>query len=126
MNHHETTHGHLYRARNGIIFGVCRGVAEYMNFSVFWTRLIAVCCLLFTGFWPVVGIYFLAALLMKPEPMVPFESDGDREFYDSYTSSRTLAVDRLKRAFDHLDRRIQRMENVVTSKDYDWERRLNS
>ncbi|MCJ7776670.1 MAG: PspC domain-containing protein, partial [Desulfobulbaceae bacterium] len=33
-------HGGLYRSRNGIILGVCRGVAEYFDFSVFWARTI--------------------------------------------------------------------------------------
>ena len=58
----------LYRSRNGILFGVCRGLADYFDFSVFWIRAIAVILFIFTGFWPVVGIYLLAALLMKSEP----------------------------------------------------------
>jgi phage shock protein C len=32
---------------------------------------------------------------------------------------------RLKRTYDNLDRRIQRMEHIVTSREYDWDRRLN-
>ena len=32
----------LYRSRRGIICGVCRGVAEYLDFSVFWTRAVTV------------------------------------------------------------------------------------
>jgi len=55
----------LYRSRHGAIRGVCRGVAEYLDFSVFWTRAIAVALLIFTGFWPMLGIYFLASLVMK-------------------------------------------------------------
>ncbi len=58
----------LYRSRNGVIMGVCRGLADYFDFSVFWIRAIAVILFIFTGFWPVVAIYFLAALLMKSEP----------------------------------------------------------
>lgn len=58
----------LYRSRNGILLGVCRGVAEYFDFSVFWIRALAVILFIFTGFWPVVGLYILAALLMKSEP----------------------------------------------------------
>ncbi|HOZ49103.1 MAG TPA: envelope stress response membrane protein PspC [Candidatus Hydrogenedentes bacterium] len=123
---YETTRGSLYRSRHGAILGVCRGLAEYVNFSVFWTRVIALACLVFTGFWPVLGLYLLAALLMKPEPVHPFLSEEDREFYDTYAASRSSALQRLKRTYDHLDRRIRRMENVVTSRDYDWERRLNS
>ena len=69
--------GPLYRSRHGRILGVCRGLAEYMNVSVFWTRVIALALLVFTGFWMVLGIYFVAALLMKPEPVVPLESEED-------------------------------------------------
>jgi phage shock protein C len=88
-------------------------------------RAIAVGALIFTGLWPVVGIYLLAAVIMKPEPVAPFRSADDEEFYNSYTASRTMAVDRLKRTFDHLDRRLRRMEDTVTTREYDWERRFN-
>lgn len=114
-----------YRARDGVIFGVCRGVAEYFNFSVFWTRVIALTILVFTGIWPIVGLYLLGALLMKPEPVLPFETEAEEEFYNSLTSSRQMALHRLKRTFDRLDRRIRRMEDMVTAREYDWERRLN-
>jgi phage shock protein C len=119
------TERQLYRSRNGMIFGVCRGIAEYLNVSVFWTRVLGVVCLFCTCFWAFVG-YVIAALLMKPEPVLPLETDGEREFYHSYTGSRTLALQRLKNKFDQLDRRIQRMEHVVTSPEYDWDKRLNS
>ncbi len=32
----------LYRSRNGVILGVCRGLADYFDFSAFWMRAIAV------------------------------------------------------------------------------------
>ena len=114
----------LYRSRHGIICGVCRGLAEYLNFSVFWTRVLFVVAMIFTQFWVMVGVYIVAAILIKPEPVVEPETDDDREFYHSYTTSRAMAFQRLKRAFDNLDRRIQRMENVVTSREYDWDRRF--
>lgn len=117
--------GRVYRSRHGMIFGVCRGTAEYLGFSVFWFRFLTVCAALFTGFWPLVGMYIIAALLMKPEPVVPFEEDSEQEFYDSYVNSRTMALSRLKRTYDNLERRIRRMENLVTAREYDWERRLN-
>ena len=118
--------GGLYRSRDGIILGVCKGVAEYFDFSVFWARTIALILLFFTGFWPVMGIYFIAALLMKPEPVIPIETDDELEFYDSYIYSRKGALDRLKRRYENLDRRIQRMEHTVTSREFDWEHRLNT
>lgn len=66
--------GGLYRSRYGIICGVCRGIADYFDVSVFWTRALAVATLICTGFFPIVFIYFFAALLMKKEPYVRWES----------------------------------------------------
>jgi phage shock protein C len=125
-NHHGSEHPRVpYRARNGIIFGVCKGIARHLDFSVFWFRVIVVLITVLTGLWPVVGLYLVAALLMKPEPVLPLETDEDAEFYSSFTSSRHMALMRLKRTFDRLDRRIQRMEGIVTDREYDWDRRLN-
>ena len=122
----DISKGGLYRSRHGIIMGVCRGVAEYFDVSVFWTRVITLILLFVTGFWPMGAIYFAAALLLKPAPAVPPRVNGEKDFYDSYVHSRKAAVDRLKRRYDSLDQRIRRMEHVVTSKEYDWDHRLNN
>lgn len=115
----------LYRSRHGRIFGVCRGIAEHMEVSVRVVRVLAVLAAIFTGFWLVVGAYLFLALVLKPEPVLPIESESDAEFYNSYAGSREMAIQRLKRIYDGLDRRIQRMEGIVTARDYDWERRLD-
>ena len=118
--------GGLYRSRQGIILGVCRGISDYFDFSLMWTRILAVIFLLVSGFWPAMGLYFIAALLMKPAPVIPIQTEAEQEFYDSYTQSRNGALYRLKRRYQKLERRIQRMEDKVTSREFDWENRLNS
>jgi len=123
--HRKESQG-LYRARDGAIFGVCKGIARHLDFSVFWTRVLTIIAFIFSGFWPVGIVYIAAAVLMKPEPVLPLSSDEEKEFYYSYVSSRPLALHRLKQTFERLERRIRRMEDIVTAKDYDWERRLNS
>lgn len=115
----------LYRSRSGAVFGVCKGAAQYFGFNLFWLRVAVLFAILASGITPGVVIYIIAALIMKPEPVVPPESPEDAEFYSSYVSSRSMALHRLKKTFDNLDRRIQRMENIVTARDYDWDRRLN-
>ena len=125
MRKHERLRGGIYRSRSGIIFGVCKGLADHFDVSVFWTRIVAVALLIFTGFWPIGVLYIAAALLMKPEPMLPLETEEAQEFYNSYVSSSNLALHRLKRTFDNLDRRIQRIESTVTAREYDWDRRLH-
>ncbi len=114
-----------YRARDGVIFGVCKGLSRYLDANVVGLRLIAVVVMFVTGFWPVIIAYIIAALLMKPEPVMPLETEEDAEFYNSFTSSRKMALQRLKRTYDNLDRRIQRIESTVTARDYDWERRFH-
>lgn len=115
----------LYRSRQGVILGVCRGLAEFFDVQVKWVRIIAVIALVMTGFWPAVAVYLAAAYLMRPAPLLPLENDMEEEFYNSYAASRSMAIGRIKRQFDRLDRRIQRMESHVTAREYDWERRLN-
>lgn len=119
-------HKGLYRSRSGLILGVCRGIAEYFDFSVFWTRVIAFMIFLFSGFWPVVVLYFVAALVMKPEPVIPIQDEEQQEFYDSYVHSRRSAAERIKRRYRNLERRIQRMEDLVTTREFDWDSRLNT
>jgi len=115
----------LYRSRDGAVFGVLKGIAEYMDVSVFWLRVAVVVAFFITGLWPTVVLYIVAALLMKPEPVLPLRNEEDAEFYNSYVTSRTAALHRLKRTYDNLERRIRRMEDIVTNREYDWERRLS-
>jgi phage shock protein C len=109
----------IYRSRRGILFGVCRGLAEHFGLSVFWVRIAVLLVFVFTGFWPIGVIYIIAGLVLKPAPVVPLQNPADHEFYESYTTSREPALQRLKRKFDNIDQRIRRMEHTVTSRDFD-------
>lgn len=110
----------IYRSRKGVFMGVCKGLAEQFNFSVFWIRTIVLLLFLFTGFWPVGVMYIVAGLIMKVEPVSPIHNEKDEEFYDTYTHSRETAIQRIKRKFENIERRIQRMEHTVTSREFNW------
>ena len=126
MTHYRRSErGRLYRSREGLILGVCRGLATYFDIAPFWVRFMAVMAMLLTGFWPVIGAYLIAALLIKPEPVIPIYDADEQEFYDSYTQSRQGATHRLRRRYQNLERRIRRMEDIVTGKEFDWEKRFN-
>jgi phage shock protein C len=126
MNKYYDRQGGIYRARDGVFLGVCKGISEYFDFSLFWIRMAMVVFFIFSGFWPVIGVYLVAAFFMKPKPVKPINSEEEREFYDSYVHSPKTAAHRLKKKFSDLDRRIRRMEDEVTAREYDWERRFNS
>lgn len=77
-------HGRLrgfYRDReNGWIFGVCAGLAEFLNFNVGAVRLIAFISL-FLFFWPVVLVYLGATFLVREKPLIYSGRDAEREFW---------------------------------------------
>ena len=116
----------MYRSRDGVLLGVCKGIADHYDLPVFWIRLGLIVVFLLTGFWPVIGIYIVAALLLKPRPVKPIESADEEEFYDSYVNSPRNAAQRLRRKVENLERRIRRMEAKVTDRDFEWERKFNS
>lgn len=123
-NHPSQRWDRLYRSRSGIILGVCKGLARYLDISLFWTRFLALVLLFFTGFWPMVGIYLLAGFLLKPEPVLPLNTEEENDFYQAYARSKNEGLSRVKSKFDRLDKRIRRLEDVVTSREYDWDRRF--
>jgi phage shock protein C len=125
-NYDGLSRGGMYRSRNGVIFGVCRGLAEHFDFSVVWARAIAIIFLLVSGFWPAIGLYLIATFLMKPAPVVPIETEAEQEFYDSYTNSRHLAAHRIKKRYENLEKRLRRLEHLVTTRKFDWDERLRN
>ncbi len=63
MEHHQNKK--LYKSStNKVIAGVCGGLAEYVNMDATVLRLIAVIFIIFTGFFPGVLIYIVAAILI--------------------------------------------------------------
>jgi phage shock protein C len=115
----------MYRSHNGIFAGVCRGLADYYGFNVLWVRVLVVALLFMSGFWPVLFVYFVASLVLKPEPVRPIQTEEEQDFYDDYVHSRQSAARRLKRRFEALDRRLQRMEDTVTGREFEWEQKMN-
>ena len=117
MSRFERLHKNgLYRSRSGVLLGVCKGFADTMGFSVLGVRAILIICLILSGFWPIIGLYFLAALIMKTELAIPVKSEANRKG----------AAERLRRRYDNIERRLRNMEDAVTTREFDWDRRLNT
>lgn len=114
----------VYRSRYGIILGICKGISEHFEIPVMWLRIGVILIAITTGVWPIVLAYFGLAFYLKPKPILPLSSEGENAFYDSYTSSRSSALHRVKEKFDSLNKRIHRMEDIVTSKDFNWKNKF--
>jgi len=102
----------LFRSRRGMALGVCRGLAVYLGLPVLVVRAFAVVLFVATG-WPAVLGYLAGAVFLRLEPV------GDE------TSGRLRReVGSLSRRARNLDARIAQMESHVTSREYDFDRRL--
>lgn len=63
------THKKLYRSHTDeMISGVCGGFAEYLDIDATLIRLIWALIVLFTGIFPGVVVYILAAMIMPYKP----------------------------------------------------------
>lgn len=114
----------LFRSRSGVLMGVCKGVAIRFDLSVHLVRAGAIFLLFISGFWPIVGLYFLAAFLLKPAPVAPIHSEEEGDFYQNYVTSRRASVRGVYNRFKTLERKILRLEDAVTSREFDWDKRL--
>ena len=101
-------------------------MANYSDICVTWIRVAGIAALFLTGFWPLFVLYIVAAIFLKPAPVVEIKTDEDWNFYHAYVSDRKMALSRLKRRCEALDKRTRRVENVVTKREYDWDRRFQS
>ena len=114
----------LFRSRSGVIMGVCKGIANRFDRSVVFVRAIAVLLFFLSGFWPAVGLYFLAAFFINLEPVAPIHNQDEGDFYQNYSTSRTAAIRSIHTRFKTLERKILRLEDAVTSREFDWDEKL--
>ncbi len=119
--------GKLYRSRNGLIFGVCRGIAETFDLSLGWIRFGFIVAFAITLFFPTGLIYLILALVLKLEPAeTTINRPRDQIFDGPFDSPRKVGLRQFKAKFDSLEDRIRRMENHVTNKAYDWDKRFHT
>lgn len=116
MNYKTNQPRKLNRSRRDrVLFGVCGGIAEYYDFSPWGMRLLFLAlALLPVVTFPVMCILYIAlAITLKPAPEPPILSGGYAE--GEQISSRAEALRRIHQRYELLEKRIERMESIVTS-----------
>ena len=125
-------HDRLYRSRNGMMFGVCQGIAEWRDLPVGYIRLGVIIAFTMTGFFPVGLLYLAAGFFLPVEPRqgksdyYKRDARGRRDYRreSRKDKSRGFSFDDIKEEFDDLSSRVNRMEDEVIDKEKDWENRF--
>lgn len=110
----------LYRSRNGMLFGVCQGIADWKGINAGYVRLTLVILTVFTGFFPFGLLYLLAAFFLPAEPAC-----GDRESRTWYRSGVRKGFYDLRQEFDEMSSRFNRTDRNDYSRERDWDNRFN-
>lgn len=115
----------LYRSReDSVIAGVCGGIAEYFDLPSWGVRL-AVVLISLTPV-PVFIPYVIMALILKKNPEQRYAKYEDEQFWDVYELSRPDALRKVHDSYQALDRRLQRMESIVTSPAFELHDQLRN
>jgi phage shock protein C len=112
----------LYRNRgNGIIAGVCAGVADYFGFDLFWTRVVVVVGAFV--FPTLILVYVILALVLKPAaPRSRAASEQDDDLGRRVRAEPHATLSSVRHRFRDLDARLQRLEKYVTSERFRLDR----
>ncbi len=112
----------IHRAPDGMLLGVCKGIAQSRNLPVPAVRLAVVALTMITGFWPGIALYILTAALMEASAPQGGVSEEER-FRPDPRAERARLMRDLKERILRMDKRIQRMEDQVVRPDFHWDKR---
>ena len=112
----------LYRSRGDrVICGVCGGLAERYDFESWGVRLVFIISCIFSFPAPIIVYVVLCFIMKEPREVTSYESVDDRQFWNTYRTSRPDALHQAHSTFQSLDRRLQRLESVVTDPNFEIE-----
>ncbi|MDR2353630.1 MAG: PspC domain-containing protein [Deltaproteobacteria bacterium] len=105
-----------YRSSQGLIFGVARGLAEYYRISPLLVRIVFLAAALFLVFWPMVLLYIVLGIILPLAPAQAPLTDKDQDFVLLSQANPKGAVNSLVDRAQVLEQKIQRLEDIVTSR----------
>ncbi|MDT8321128.1 MAG: envelope stress response membrane protein PspC [Xanthomonadales bacterium] len=116
----------LYRDKqNAMLAGVCAGIAEYFGFNRRGTRLVLILLLLLPPFFAfVVVAYAILAIVLPVKPDNLYETQDQADFWRGVSNAPADVFGAVRHRFRELNRRLERMEAFVTSKEFEIDREL--
>jgi phage shock protein C len=109
--------------QHGKLMGVCAGVADYFDWNVTTTRILAIIALLWFNVLTVTA-YLAVGFLLPTKPDTLYDGDTDDEYWRSMRRSASDMFHDVRHRFRELDIKLQHMEGYVTSNRYDLDRQF--
>ncbi|MDD4010887.1 MAG: PspC domain-containing protein [Sphaerochaetaceae bacterium] len=111
----------FYRAKDGEVFGVCKGLADWKDLPVGTVRLIAGILIVCSGVFPGLAVYLILALVLPVQ-------GKDSKVYTSYETVDSKSPDdedaKLKAEYERLKKKVEDMENDVFDKEREWDQKF--
>jgi len=122
--HRRTNPHRLFRdPGNGMLAGVCAGLADYFGFNLKGLRVLAaIGAVIFAPF--VITSYVILAILLPKRPVEERPDKAREDFWRSVSNAPSDTFSSVRHRFRELDLRLQRMEAFVTSKEFEIDREL--
>jgi phage shock protein C len=108
--------------QNGVIAGVCAGIAEYFDWSPKLLRIGTVLLFVFGGGFPVIVIYCVLWYVM--DPLSPVEASTLAASDGPAPGRAPPSMSEVKSRFARLDERLRNIEECVTEKEFELRREL--
>ncbi len=134
---HSSDHGHSHHARprhrrnrlyrdteNGVLRGVCAGIADYFGANVVTVRALALLALfIFTP--ATVLAYLIAAVTLPAAPEKLFDTAEEAGFWRDIRTEPSATFSGLRHRFRSAEQRLRTMEAYVTSSGYELAREID-
>lgn len=115
----------LYRNREkAMLAGVCAGLADYFGFNLKAVRVLVFLSLFVFPPVTIIGYLVLAVLLPSRPTEMPKPEDEEAQFWRGVSNAPADVFSAARHRFRELDRRLQRLEAFVTSREFEIDREL--
>ena len=103
--------------RNGKVFGICAGIADYTGFDVAIVRVAFLAAMFMSG-GGVLPFYFIAAMVTPTKPVSLERVDREeKQFWQGVRASPTRAARDIRSRMKDIDRRLADIESYVTTEN---------
>lgn len=108
------------RRRPGLLFGVCRWLADRLGLPAFWVRLAVLVAAWLSGWWPAAAIYLAGAIFLGQARPARLSRPSDWRLPRGFTS---WDVADLRRRCPRLERRCREAESRLR-RERSWDELL--